>query len=223
MADGAFLVVTANVDHLQRSGPLSSGNAQAWRKALEDASWRDALGAVRPFGSRQDFSGDVDESGRSQEKPKMSSPSFPLIEAVVEQTKLVLPGSSMMTNSPPSIPRSLPLKPLDLRLGISGALLPQRPMAGRSSAPHPESSATGHSQWPGMRCPARNVTTTRQADGIAVWIRDSLATSAQVAALLAPLKKTMGEVGAQVLRVSLNGSPVWSAVSVRPSVPQVKE
>lgn len=224
MADASFLVTTPVPDRQPGPRALSSGNAPAWRKALEDAAWPDTFGATRPFGGGQSALGDLSNSGSLPEKTAQSPRPGTLVEPLVGQAMQVIPEAAKASDDTVPVASIRPRDAHDYSVRGTEAWSPSRQqVAERFTALQPASCSSGHLRWVGTRCPARNMTTTSQADGVAVWIRDAQVTPAQVMALLGPLRKSMGEVGAQVLRVSLNGFPVWSASQEAPVIPQVKE
>ncbi len=224
MADTSFRVTTSLPDRQPGLNSLSSGNAPAWRKALEDAAWRDAFGATRPFEAGQNAVAELANSGRSAEKSPLFPRLAPLVEQVIGQASGGMSASAKANDTILPVVQARPHDSHEACIrGDEASPLLRQQMAGRFTTLQPSSWPTGHLQRLGVRCPVRNMTTTSLADGVAVWIRDAHATPVQVMALLGPLRKTMGEVGAQVLRVSLNGSHVWSAALVRPTIPQVKE
>lgn len=222
MAESLSLNNALAVSRDHASGARHSSAAPAWRKALEDAAWRDSLGAIDPFIEHQKHSHQSSEAAGKPASEKPACPKPSLSETAPRAAEAARSTGTLSNQDALQIPLASTGFQMPTPVIPDSWASPRQLAPGSPALPTEQLDSAGLPRA-GMRCPKRNVTTTNQADGIEIWIRDAQATPEQVMALLAPLRKTMGETGAQLLRISLNGSPVWLAASLRPTIPQVKE
>lgn len=187
---------------------------QSWLQALERAGWKDALGAMRPFESgRQAFSREPEGRLPSRQEAKGETPCAP------EEFRPAFGGArgAPAHDMGRGIGSSQVSGPCAAEDAVAGqavtGFVPASNLSGEASASSDSSPvAAGLLQTAGRRWQQTNVVMLPLGQGWEVWIRDAGMDRGRVALLLADLRKSMGLVGCSLLRASLNGQTVYSAV-----------
>lgn len=190
-------------------------NKQVWLKALEEAGLRNALRSARPFISGR-ASSTLPETGDQSSLSEQQSSSRHLDDGAFFSAKSEMGEARAeefhsITDTPCVKGHqgastdwhgfNVPAQPAQ---AAAGSNLPAQQLDAEAMRSAMVSTALPKS-WQ-----ARNVAILPSGEGVEVWIRDSAMTAPEVAHLLAGLRNSMASLGASLIRVSLNGKPVYS-------------
>ncbi len=184
---------------------------QAWLKALEEAGWRDALRAARPWGRESPASSTEGQEYGSLPVRQLFADHSPAGDLPSWNCEV---GASH--NASPEI---LSLDSVGAEVESHrtaagefspAAVISQAVVLGeRSGRAGP--AALGHSApTPQTKWQASNLSVLRTGEGLEVWVRDASLTPSALTTLLTGLRNSLAEQGTSLVRVSLNGKLLYS-------------
>lgn len=197
------------------------GVKQGWLKTLEAAGWRDALREAKTFATSDRSGVETDTGERDAPAQRMPGGDDTLENNWHSghlRTSYGTPENESQFPTLNASPQGERGRSANPEVSIAG-FVPQsskfRDGNGKNEIPIQTARHQASEMQP-RNWLARNISVLQSGPGLELWIRDSTMTRSGLVGLLADLRASMAEMGSNLVRVSLNGKPLYPLLSGTP-------